>query len=716
MKKFTILTFVAFISILTAYTQSITVSFPNGGEHWINNTWSPQNIVWESDGVTNFLIEYSDDSGNSWNTIESSYSGENNYSWTTPNIISENCIIKISDADNSSTNDQSDAEFLISDQSIYYAQWNTSMGMFRVKLRGDLVPTTVQNFINLSEKEFYTNLIFHRIIEGFMIQDGCPLGTGYGDPGYEFDDEFNDALTFDFPGVLGMANSGPNTNGSQYFITVDEYSFGNGSYSVFGRVVDGMDIVYEISEVATDANDKPLVDVDIYSIEIVEENKQLTLNYPNNEAIIEGSTINIDWSSDFIEDVKIEFTSDNQATWETLTDSIPACEESFEWTLPSELSNECFIKITSLQNPEIFTINSSPFEIKLKPIKLTRFELYENVTPTLSNPNNLIMPNATIRFKIKVINDYSESLDAVSATISCDNEGVIINNETITFEPISSGEEMWSSNEFEVYLPEEIPNTADFQFTITAKDDNIIDDDWISFMEIPIIEKNGFATYNDDENGDSQGNGNKILEPNETIEMNFILKNYSSFSLYDASGKLTSLNDFIEVWDNIEGEDGTVYNTSIYNNGNPINPHSVLFYPADEFVFDYNATGIYETNMLLEFSFYANQEAGANWDEGGILLKCGVPWLLNEGFTNIEEDSDSKIIISPNPAKDYFTINFNNNSEKEISIFSIQGRLLKTENTNSENHKIDCSNFESGIYIIKINSNNKQTIKKIILK
>ncbi len=718
MKKFTILIFVILVSVLTAHSQSITVNFPNGGEHWINNTWSPQNIVWESDGgVINFLIEYSEDNGSSWNTIEESYSGVNNYSWTTPSdIISSNCLIRISDADNVATNDQSDAKFLISDQSIYYAQWNTSMGMFRVKLRGDLAPTTVQNFINLSEKEFYTNLIFHRVIEGFMIQDGCPLGTGSGDPGYSFDDEFHPDLRHRHAGILSMANSGANTNGSQYFITLEATDWLDDAHAVFGRVIDGMDIVYAIGDVATDANDRPIVPVNISSIEIVEENKQLDLNYPNNEAIIESSTINIDWSSDFTEDVKIEFSSDNQANWQTLTDSIPACEESFEWTLPAELSNECFVKITSLQNPDFYTINESAFEIRLKPVKLTRFEFYENVTPAISNPNNIIMPDAVIKFKIKVRNDYSESLNAVSATISCDNESVNIINETVTFDPVSSGEEMWSLEEFEVYLPEGVPNPADYQFKIAAKDENIVDVDWISFIEIPIIEKGPFSSYNDDESGDSQGNGDKILEPNETIEMIFKVKNYSSFTLYNASGKLTSIDEFIEVWDNILGDDGTVYNTTIYNNNNPINSSTTIVSPADEFVFDYNANGIYETNMLLEFNFYLNQEAGANWDEGGILLKCGVPWLLNEGYTNIAENNNSEIVISPNPAKDYFTINFNDNTQKEISIFSIEGRLLQTETTNSDNHKINCSNYKSGIYIIKINSNNQQTVRKIILK
>jgi len=154
----------------------------------------------------------------------------------------------------------------VSAQSI--AEWYTSMGNFKVTLREDLVPITVNNFIDLTHANFYDGLIFHRVISGFMNQDGCPLGTGNGGPGYTFEDEFHPDLRHDSPGVLSMANSGPNTNGSQYFITVAPTAWLDDLHSVFGKVFEGMDVVYAISEVATDVNDKPLVDVVIDSIRI----------------------------------------------------------------------------------------------------------------------------------------------------------------------------------------------------------------------------------------------------------------------------------------------------------------------------------------------------------------------------------------------------------------------------------------------------------------
>ncbi|MEA3458593.1 MAG: peptidylprolyl isomerase [Candidatus Thermoplasmatota archaeon] len=148
------------------------------------------------------------------------------------------------------------------------AAFNTTKGIIRVELYEDKAPITTGNFINLTNEGFYNGLIFHRVISGFMIQSGCPYGTGTGGPGYSIPDEFHEDLKHDSVGMLSMANSGPNTGGSQFFITVAETPWLDGKHSVFGKVIDGMDVVYTISEVETDGNDKPLEDVTINSITI----------------------------------------------------------------------------------------------------------------------------------------------------------------------------------------------------------------------------------------------------------------------------------------------------------------------------------------------------------------------------------------------------------------------------------------------------------------
>ncbi|TWU11519.1 putative peptidyl-prolyl cis-trans isomerase [Symmachiella macrocystis] len=124
----------------------------------------------------------------------------------------------------------------------------TNKGTITLELYDDKVPNTVANFEKLAGEGFYDGLKFHRVIEDFMIQTGCPQGTGTGDAGYKFDDEFHADLKHDGPGVLSMANAGPNTNGSQFFITHVETSWLDGKHSVFGRVTEGQDVVNSIEQ------------------------------------------------------------------------------------------------------------------------------------------------------------------------------------------------------------------------------------------------------------------------------------------------------------------------------------------------------------------------------------------------------------------------------------------------------------------------------------
>jgi peptidyl-prolyl cis-trans isomerase B (cyclophilin B) len=144
---------------------------------------------------------------------------------------------------------------------------HTTHGPVVFELYDEDAPKTVENFAKLSQDGFYDGITFHRVIPDFMIQGGCPLGTGSGGPGYEFEDEFNEHKVD--RGALAMANAGPNTNGSQFFIvTAEATPWLDGKHTVFGRVTNGMDVVDEIANVDTDANDKPREDVTIERVEL----------------------------------------------------------------------------------------------------------------------------------------------------------------------------------------------------------------------------------------------------------------------------------------------------------------------------------------------------------------------------------------------------------------------------------------------------------------
>ena len=156
-----------------------------------------------------------------------------------------------------------------------YAHFSTTEGDFTIRLFADLVPNTVENFVALAEgrkgpsgKPFYDGIIFHRVIPGFMIQGGCPEGSGRGGPGYKFSDEFHPKLRHSKAGILSMANAGPNTNGSQFFITVAPTPHLDNRHSVFGEVASGYDVVKKISEVPRSAQDRPLKEVTIKQVKI----------------------------------------------------------------------------------------------------------------------------------------------------------------------------------------------------------------------------------------------------------------------------------------------------------------------------------------------------------------------------------------------------------------------------------------------------------------
>ena len=149
------------------------------------------------------------------------------------------------------------------------ATMTTSEGPITIELFDEDAPKTVANFKKLAADGFYDGLIFHRVIKDFMIQGGCPQGTGTGGPGYTFEDEFNDHKIV--RGALAMANAGPNTNGSQFFlVTVPEASWLDGKHTVFGQITEGLDVVDKIEGKPTDGRDKPTEDIKIESLTITE--------------------------------------------------------------------------------------------------------------------------------------------------------------------------------------------------------------------------------------------------------------------------------------------------------------------------------------------------------------------------------------------------------------------------------------------------------------
>jgi len=148
--------------------------------------------------------------------------------------------------------------------------FDTNLGVFAAELLADLAPRTAANFADLAKKGFYDGVVFHRVIQGFMIQGGDPTGTGRGGPGHTIPDEFGKGLRHDADGILSMANAGPNTGGSQFFITLAATPWLDGKHAIFGKVTSGMDIVRAIGGVKTGSGNRPAEDVVMKAVRITE--------------------------------------------------------------------------------------------------------------------------------------------------------------------------------------------------------------------------------------------------------------------------------------------------------------------------------------------------------------------------------------------------------------------------------------------------------------
>lgn len=181
-------------------------------------------------------------------------------------------VIFISCINGKSNNQTKDQEKSKMNDSVVVAVIKTNMGTIEIELFEKQTPKTVANFVGLAEKDYYNGVIFHRVIDNFMIQGGDPTGTGRGGEsiyGKKFEDEIVQSLRHDSPGILSMANAGPNTNGSQFFITLAATPWLDGKHTVFGKVVSGMDVVSAIGKVKTSKpGDKPLEDVVMESVTI----------------------------------------------------------------------------------------------------------------------------------------------------------------------------------------------------------------------------------------------------------------------------------------------------------------------------------------------------------------------------------------------------------------------------------------------------------------
>lgn len=524
-------------------------------------------------------------------------------------------------------------------------QWYTSMGEFRAQLREDLVPVTAQNFIDLTDDEFYDDFIFHRVISNFMNQDGCPNGDGTGGPGYTFDDEFHPDLRHDEPGILSMANSGPNTNGSQYFITVVPTAWLDDLHAVFGKVIDGLDVVYAISEVETDVNDKPLVDVVIDSIRVVTGNPDISLTAPLSGMKWNSHIANLlTWDSEFVADVKIEVSFDDGANWTDIVESTSANAREYLWPAQDTLSSGCLIKISDVANPDVYDITETPF--------------------TLCNLQ-LIHPD-----------DFGFYKTGSAVDVEWESEDV-----------------------------------GDLSISYKSSEDG----DWVLIEENVDVESSPYVWY-----PEVAGIWCKI-QIKETNSPEAVEESYSDFIVYqldltspEGGEELVGQSEFDISWES-ELVPKIKIEYSIDNGQNWIVEEPDV--DANEYVYTWTVPNVNSDSCFIKLS------ASGLPNSSSINT---IPFSIQQAVSVDDQIiSEEDIYIYPNPAvqKTFVSIKGEPGSESELQleIFDLKGRRVDRKdqllNARQKNIiEIDLSEFDDGIYVLKLKYSNKIYTKKLIKK
>ena len=265
----------------------------------------------------------------------------------------------------------------------------------------------------------------------------------------------------------------------------------------------------------------------------------------------------------------------------------------------------------------------------------SRIEFYQNVTPNAANPQNLIGPGRKVRFKVQVQNNLNIRTYALRGIIRCSDKSLAITDSTAAYDEVNASQLMWSRDEFEVTIPNELPASGVYLITLKIQDPFIANGTWTNTFKLPFLQISR-TVLDDDDIPDSNGNGDGIIQPGETIEIFPLLKNTTSFTFYTASGTLSSADNNITIWNNKTGASGPVYNTWRYNfiSGamQPINPATDNIMTEEDFVFDYNLTGTYSRNLDLKVATYLNGVQGDTWDVGGIQMNYSLPIVLNQGY------------------------------------------------------------------------------------
>ncbi len=374
-----------------------------------------------------------------------------------------------------------------------------------------------------------------------------------------------------------------------------------------------------------------------------------------------------------------------------------------------------------------------------------RIEFYENVSPNSSNPMNLINVGNKIRFKIRIVNFLPQNILTAYGILSTNDPNILITDSTCTFNNVLSNQTVWSVDEFEIEPNSNIPLGSVVGFTLKVQQVLTPTGPWYSSFSFPVVPLIvDTSLMDDDNNPDSQGNGNGIVEPNETIETVPLISNISSNTIYKVSCTLKSPYSFADVWNNVSGVSGLVYDTYRYNlisnQQQPLLPGQQNIQPEVDYVFTYNASNIYQLPFNLIVSGYYGGEPGLYWYSGGVKMKWSSGFTLNQGYPPVSiKDEENKLPTEfalaqnyPNPFNPSTRISWQSpvSSWQTLKVYDVLGNEVATlvdEYKPAGNYEVEfstvgmrhassaTSTLPSGVYFYQLRINDLIETKKMIL-
>ena len=454
---------------------------------------------------------------------------------------------------------------------------------------------------------------------------------------------------------------------------------------------------------------------------------ELELLYPNaGDDVNAGESVQISWEAQTIDYINIYYTL-NGNDWFLIDDSVETAPGRYYWQTPTSAASQCKIKLEPSRDlfSHITTESDGYFSIVIPPIAFREFDLYEECDFSETNPLNVFAKEMPIRLKVKVKNNQSQNLLSASGILSTDNQYISLSDNSSSYNNILVGSEEWSSNEFEFTIANNAPDEFTVDFELDVNDQIVTGGPWTCQFSLPIVLdpfEVGLVLIDDDNNPDSQGDNDDIVEPGEHVEIIPLLNNVSNNEYDKVEGELIALLDEIDIWDVRSGASGVVYAHYPYNvvsgDQETVTALQSNIMPEQDFVLTYNFTGTYSFPLLMQISAdvpkYNDMEM--RWAQEFIInstYPVGIDGSIPENYS---------LSHYPNPFNPSAVISYQlpYSDRIDLSIYDLRGQKVRTlingfQDAGHYSVNFNAADLPGGVYLYRLVAGNEVVTKKMVL-